>query len=73
MRKTQEKNASTEAMTEEANKQNTAHTLSMMPTCDNVGTKKTGCEGVNDDDIINLNIIHITSTEGGREVNLCIL
>jgi hypothetical protein len=31
---------------------------------DNVVTKK-GCEGVNDD-IMHMNIIHITSIEGGR-------
>jgi hypothetical protein len=39
---------------------------------DNVVTKK-GREGVNNDDVMYLNIIHITSTEGGREVNLRIL
>jgi hypothetical protein len=39
---------------------------------DNVATKK-GCEDVNNDDVMHLNIIHITSTEGGREVNLRIL
>jgi hypothetical protein len=39
---------------------------------DNVVTNE-GCEGVNNDDIMNLNIIHITSIEGGREVNLRIL
>jgi hypothetical protein len=35
-----------------------------MPHCDNVVTKK-GWEGVNDD-IMNLNIIHITSIERGK-------
>jgi hypothetical protein len=38
---------------------------------DKVVTNK-GCEGVNND-VMHLNIIHITSTEGGREVNLRIL
>lgn len=38
---------------------------------DKVVTKK-GCEGVNDD-IMYMNIILITSIEGGREVNLRIL
>lgn len=47
-----------------------AHMISMPP-CDNAVTNK-GCDDLNDD-IMHMNVITITSTEGGREVNLRIL
>jgi len=47
-----------------------AHMISMPP-CGNAVTNK-GCDDLNDD-IMHMNVITITSTEGGREVNLRIL